>query len=363
MTSGVGCRRRCATSEPTALNDAGSAVTTVAGAAGAPAPKVGYGRARGGRLTRLRPFVPVAVLLLLCIAITLIAPNFLSRGNFVRVGIAAAIPMVLACGMTFVILLGSIDLSTEGIVAVSAVALSLLVKNLVGSWDWGLWALPAPILLGAALGFVNGAVHVRLRIPSMIASLGIGFACIGIATVVLGGITVRVVDPQIRDIALHRVLGIPFSVWIALACILVAWLIQTYTRLGRWSYVLGGGEDIAKLSGVPVGRVRVGIYTLAGFFYGIGGILCVAQFGQSQALIAQGYLFSVITSVVVGGTALTGGEGGILNTVVGVLLVIVLGNGMILVGVPPYVQQGVQGLLIIVAVALSIDRARVRMVK
>jgi len=338
-------------------------VTTGAGAVSAPAPVAVRGRAASPRLARLRPFVPAAVLLLLCVVITLIAPNFLSEGNFRRVGIAAAIPMVLACGMTFVILLGSIDLSTEGIVAVSAVALSLMVKNLVGSWDFGLWALPVPILLGAGLGCLNGTVHVRLRIPSMIASLGVGFACIGVATVVLGGITVRVSDPLIRDIALTRVLGVPFSVWTALACILLAWLIQTYTRLGRWSYVLGGGEDIAKLSGVPVGRVRVAVYTLAGFFYGIGGILCVAQFGQSQALIAQGYLFSVITSVVVGGTALTGGEGGILNTVVGVLLVTVLGNGMILVGVPPYVQQGVQGLLIIVAVALSIDRSRVRLVK
>jgi ribose transport system permease protein len=345
------------------LNDADAAVTTAAGGPAAPAARFVHGHARASRLARLRPFVPVAVLLLLCVVITVIAPNFLTEGNFRRVGIAAAIPMVLACGMTFVILLGSIDLSTEGIVAVSAVALSLLVRNLVGSWDLGLWALPVPILLGAALGFLNGAVHVRLRIPSMIASLGVGFACIGVATVVLGGITVRINDPMIRGIALTRLLGIPFSVWTAFACILVAWLIQSYTRLGRWSYVLGGGEDIAKLSGIPVGRVRIGIYTLAGFFYGIGGILCVAQFGQSQALIAQGYLFSVITSVVVGGTALTGGEGGILNTVIGVLLVTVLGNGMILVGVPPYVQQGVQGLLIIVAVALSIDRTRVRMVK
>jgi ribose transport system permease protein len=314
-------------------------------------------------LSRLRPFVPVAVLLLLCVGIALIAPNFLTRGNFVRLGVAAAIPMVLACGMTFVILLGSIDLSAEGIVAVSAVSLSLLVKNLVGPLDFGLVALPVPILLGAVLGCINGLVHVRLRIPSMIASLGVGFGCIGVATVVLSGITVRINDPAIRGIALTRWLGIPFSVWIALACIAVAWAIQNYTRLGRWSYVLGGGEDIAKLSGVPVGRVRVGIFTLAGFFYGIGGILCVAQFGQSQALIAQGYLFNVITSVVVGGTALTGGDGGILKSVVGVLLVTVLGNGMILVGVPPYVQQGVQGLLIIFAVALSIDRSRVRMVK
>jgi ribose transport system permease protein len=320
-------------------------------------------RPAGSRLSRIRPLIPVGVLILLCIGITLVSPHFATVGNIRRIGISASIPMVLACGMTFVILLGSIDLSTEGTVAVAAVAFSLLVKNLVNGQNFGLFALPVPVALGALLGFVNGWVHVRLRIPSLIASLGVGFAGIGIATVVLSGITVRIDDMTVRGIALNRFLDVPFSTWTAIVCVLIAWLVQTYTRLGRWSYVIGGGEDIAKLSGVPVGRVRVGIYTLAGCFYGIGGILCVAQFGQSQALIAQGYLFNVITSVVVGGTALTGGEGGILNTVVGVLLVTVLGNGMILVGVPPYVQQGVQGLLIIVAVALSIDRTRARLVK
>lgn len=341
------------------MSDSIGAVTA---GGGAEAPRR-LGRPAASRLARVRPLIPVGVLVLLCFGITLASPHFFTLGNAVRIGTSAAIPMVLACGMTFVILLGSIDLSVEGTVAVAAVAFSLLVKNFVNDDDFGLYALPLPILLGALLGFVNGAVHVRLRIPSLIASLGVGFGGIGIATIVLSGITVRIDDMTVRGIALTRFLGIPFSVWTALACVLIAWLVQTYTRLGRWSYVIGGGEEIAKLSGVPVGRVRIGVYTLAGFFYGIGGILCVAQFGQSQALIAQGYLFSVITSVVVGGTALTGGEGGILNTVVGVLLVTVLGNGMILVGVPPYVQQGVQGLLIIAAVALSLDRTRARLVK
>jgi ribose transport system permease protein len=328
-----------------------------------PGPPRSAGRSTDARFARLRPFVPLGVLLLICLGITLAEPHFATRANLVRIGIAAAIPMVLACGMTFVILLGSIDLSTEGTVAVAAVALSLLVKNYVNDNDFGLAALAAPIVLGAGLGLLNGALHVKLRVPSLIASLGIGFGGIGLATVVLGGITVRIADPIIRDIALTRLLGIPLSVWTAFGCVLAALFVQNYTRLGRWAYVLGGGEDVARLSGVPVGAVRMAIYTLAGVFYGIGGILCVAQFGEGQALIAQGYLFSVITAVVVGGTALTGGEGGILNSVVGTLLVTVLGNGMILVGVPPYVQQGVQGLLIIAAVALSIDRRRVRMVK
>ena len=307
--------------------------------------------------------MPVLVLVLLALAITAATPAFLSTGNLVRVAVAAAIPTVLACGMTFVILTGSIDLSTEGTVGLAATAVSLLVANLVNANDYGLWALPVGILVGALFGAVNGLVHVGLRIPSLITTLGIGFAGIGIATLILGGITVRITDPTVRAVAFYRLLGVPMVVWIALVALLLAWLIQERTRLGRWAYALGGGEDIAALSGVPTGQVRLGIFTLAGAFYGLGGTLLVAQFGQGQALIGQGLLFTTITAVVVGGTALTGGVGGVWNSLVGVLLVTVLGNGMVLVGVPPYLQQGVQGLLIITAVALSLDRSRVMLVK
>lgn len=299
----------------------------------------------------------------MCLAIAVVAPVFLQPANLVRVATAAAIPMVLACGMTFIILMGSIDLSVEGVMAVTAVITSLLVANAFNSLDYGLAVVPLVILIGGFMGFCNGLVHVKLKIPSLMASLGIGFAGIGIATLILGGITVRITDPIYRDMALARVLGIPMAVWVAAAAVLCAWFIQEYTRIGRWTYVLGGGEDIARLSGVPTGRVRIAVFTIAGLFYGLGGALAASQLGQGQALIGQGRLFTTITAVVVGGTALSGGIGGILYSVVGVLLVSVLANGMVLMGIPPYVQTGMNGLLIIVAVALSLDRARLRIVK
>ena len=157
--------------------------------------------------------------------------------------------------------------------------------------------------------------------------------------------------------------GVSLLVWIAVATVAVAWFIERYTRLGRWVFALGGGEDICRLSGIRIGRVRVAVYTLAGTFYGLAGALCVAQYGEGQALIGQGFLFSAITAVVVGGTSLAGGTGGILNSVVGVLVVTVLGNGMVLMGVPSELQEGVQGVLIIAAVGLSVDRLRSKFVK
>jgi ribose transport system permease protein len=310
-----------------------------------------------------RPWAPLAVLVLLGLVISLVNPNFLSLFNLVRILNSAAIPLVLALGATFVILMGSIDLSVEGVVALGAVALSLLVLNATTSSDLGLLAVPLVIALCGVMGLVNGLLHVGLRIPSFMTTLGMGFAGIGIATVLLSGERVRITDPLIRALAIERVLGIPTGVWIALLAFLIALVIQNYSRIGRWVYAIGGGEDLAQLSGIPVARVRVVVFTLAGLFYGLGGVLSAAQLGQGHALMGQGRLFTTITAVVVGGTALSGGVGGVQNTLVGVLVVMVLANGMVLMGVPPFVQQGVQGILIIAAVALSLDRSRIRIVK
>ena len=306
--------------------------------------------------------MPLIVLILLCMMIGLFAPRFLSTGNIIRLAASAAIPMILACGMTFIIIAGSIDLSLEGTLAVCAVALALLVSNNLNGNDFGLWAFPMVILIGAAIGFINGITHVYLRIPSILTTLGIGFAGLGLATVLAAGGAVTVSDPRIRNVAFYRLAGIPMAVWIAAACVGVACYIQNYTRLGRWTYALGGGEDIARLSGVPTGPVRIGLYTLAGAFFGLGGGMAAAQFGLGQIQISTGYLFSTITAVVVGGTALTGGVGGIPYSVIGVFVIVVLGNGMILLGIPTEAQIGVQGVTII-AVSLSLDRQTMGLVK
>jgi ribose transport system permease protein len=312
---------------------------------------------------RLGPWAPVLVLIALCILIGLINPNFLSARNLVRIANSAAIPLILGLGVTFVIIMGSIDLSIEGVVAFGAVILSLVVLNGANANDLGLLGALLVIVLGAGMGLINGIVHVGLRIPSFMATLGMWFVGVGIANAILGGVTVRVMDQGIRALALERFLGMPLAVWLALAALAVAYVIQNHTRLGRYMYAIGGGEDLAALSGIDVRRVRIAIFTIAGTFYGLGGIIAAAQQGAGFALIGQGRLFTTITAVVVGGTALMGGSGGVLQTLVGVLIVMVLSNGMVLMGISPYVQQVVQGGMIIVAVAFSVDRARLGIVK
>src|SRR5215469_5276276 len=316
-----------------------------------------------GPLGRLRPFAPFFALVVLSLLVGVLNPRFFEFNNVVRIANSAAIPLVLALGETFVIILGSVDLSVEGVLAVGSVVISLLVRNDSNANALGWTGAALAIATCAAIGCLNGLIHVQLRIPSFMATLGMWFVGIGIATLALGGSTVRVLDTSIRSLALTRLLEFPLAVWVAFGALALAWVFERFTRFGRYVYAIGGGEDLAALSGIPVKRVKVVIFTLAGAMYGLGGLLAAAQLGMGNALIGSGRLFFTITAVVVGGSALTGGEGGVLNTFIGVLIIAVLANGMVLLGISPYVQQAVQGLLIIVAVALSIDRARLKIVK
>ena len=168
-------------------------------------------------------------------------------------------------------------------------------------------------------------------------TLGTWFIGVGVANALIGGTAIRINDKLVRSLAIERdpLVGLPWGVWLALFCFLVALVIQNYTRLGRYIYALGGGEDLAALSGIPASRVRIMAFTLAGVFYAVGGILAAAQLGLGNAQIGIGRLFTTITAVVVGGTALSGGQGGVQQTLVGVLIVVVLSNGMVLMGIPP----------------------------
>jgi len=314
-------------------------------------------------LKHWRNWAPVAVLLAICVLIAIVNHNFLTAGNFSRLLNTAAIPVVLTMGATFIILMGSIDLSVEGNIAVTAVAASMLVVNDYNDANFGLLAVPVAVALGGIVGLANGLLHVKLRTPSFMTTLGVGFAGIGIATAILEGATVRISDQTFRALSLGRFLGVPMAVWIAAAAVAVAYVIQERTRIGRWLYAIGTDEVTARHAGIPIERTRILIFAIAGLFYGLGGVLSAAQFGQGHALISQGRLFTTVTAVVVGGTALSGGTGSVLNSVIGVLIVVVLTNGMVLMGIAPYVQQGVQGLLIIVAVALALDRSRLDVVK
>ncbi|HEV7250874.1 MAG TPA: ABC transporter permease [Shinella sp.] len=318
------------------------------------------------RLSRetLIKWAPLLVLLALVIFFTALNPTFFSLRNFARIAIASAPALMVAVGVTFIIVMGSIDLSMEGTISLTAVAFAFIFAQLGGSLGGMGWiAIPLVLVLGGAIGLLNGLVHVKLRIPSFMASLAMGFVGTGAAILLTGGDIVKVSDAAFRGLLTVRWLGFPLMVYIAAFFLFVAWFIQTHTTLGRNFYAVGGGEDLAHASGLNVTRVRVTGFALAGVFYAIAAILVVARIGQAESVTGSNFMFVSITSVVVGGVALWGGIGGVWNALVGVLIVGVIDNGMVVIGLPDFVQDGVLGLLVIVAVVLSTDRKMVSFVK
>lgn len=296
--------------------------------------------------------------------IYLLDSRFLSVRNFARIAISAAPALMVALGVTFIIIMGSIDLSMEGTVSVTAVSFAyafLALGATLASWAW--LALPLALLVGAAIGLLNGLVHVKLKIPSFMASLAMGFVGTGFALLLTGGDRVRVDDPIFRSLLTERWLGFPIMIYVAGIFLLLMWFVQTRTTLGRNFYAVGGGEELAAASGLNVAKVRILGFMLAGVCYGMGGLLAVAKIGIAETVTGANFMFISITAVVVGGTALWGGIGGVFNTLVGVLIVFVINNGMVVIGLPSYIQSAVLGLLVIVAVVLSTDRKSVSFVK
>jgi len=202
-------------------------------------------------------WAPLIVLLILMLFFTALEPRFFSVRNFARIAISAAPALMVAVGVTFIILMGSIDLSMEGAVSVCAVSFAFVFLWLGGSLGgWGWLALPLTLVAGAVLGLVNGLVHVRLRIPSFMASLALGFVGTGLAMLMTGGDRIRIEDPAFRALLTTRWLDFPVMIYVAGLFLLLGWFIQSRTTLGRNLYAVGGGEDLAHGSGLNVARVR-----------------------------------------------------------------------------------------------------------
>lgn len=309
-------------------------------------------------------WAPALVLLALILLFTAINPAFLTQKNFARIAITSAPALMVALGVTFIIVMGSIDLSMEGVIGLTAVLFCFAFNQFGGTLAAGAWmAVPLVLAVGALIGLVNGLIHVRLRIPSFMASLAMGFVCTGAAILLTGGDIVKINDDVFRLLLTWRIFGFPLMVYVAILAVIAAWVVQAHTVLGRNFYAVGGGEELAHASGVNVNRVRVAGFVLAGLFYAIAAIMQVARLGQAESVTGANFMFVSITSVVVGGVALWGGIGGVWNTLVGVLIVNVINNGMVVIGLPDYVQNGTLGVLVIIAVILSTDRRSISFVK
>ncbi len=305
--------------------------------------------------TLLQTLGMLPVLLLIGIGFALLSDRFLSWGNLSIVMQQAAINIVLAAGMTFVILTGGIDLSVGSILAASAMV-SVIVSKLPGL---GLLGIAGGLLTGLGFGLVNGLLIALGGLPPFIVTLGSLTAVRGIARLIGGDTTVFNPDLPFAFIGNGGVFGIPWLVVIALAVIGLSWFMLRRTVLGMRIYAVGGNPDAARLSGVRVWLVLLFVYATAGLLAGLGGVMSAARLYAANGLqLGQSYELDAIAAVILGGTSFVGGIGSIWGTLIGALIIAVLTNGLTLVGVSDIWQFIVKGLVIIGAVAL--DRYRLR---
>jgi ribose transport system permease protein len=306
---------------------------------------------------------PLLVLIILIVGLAIINPRFISSANLSNLARQGAIALIIALGMLFIILMGSIDLSAEGNMALSSVVVGLFAANYFNENNFGLWAVLLAIIAGTTMGFINGLLHTKLRIPAFMSSLGMMYVGLGIATWLSNGMNLPLRDEMILSWARGSTLSVPNLTFFGIAIFLIALFIEKYTRFGRYILAIGGAEDRAKLVGIPTEKFRILAFTLAGFFFAVAGVLNSARIGAGTSTAGLNQNFAAITAVVIGGTALTGGTGGVVQTLIGALIVTVIGNGMVLAGVHSFAQLAVQGAIITIAVILTLDRSKLPFVK
>ena len=295
------------------------------------------------------------VLILLAIAFHLMSGKFLSVNNLSIVMQQASINIVLAAGMTFVILTGGIDLSVGSVLAASAMI--AVIVSLVPGIGW--LGVPAAMLAGLVCGLANGALIAALRLPPFIVTLGSLTAVRGVARLLGADTTVFNPDLPFDVIGNGTLFGIPWLAIIAVVVILGSWFLLRRTVLGTWIYAVGGNPEAARLTGIKVPLVLLFVYGASGFLAGLGGAMSAARLYAANGLqLGQAYELDAIAAVILGGTSFVGGVGSIWGTLVGALIIAVLSNGLILVGVSDIWQYIVKGLVIIAAVAL--DRYRLK---
>jgi len=299
-------------------------------------------------------YIAYAALLVLIVFFGAMAPDlFLTRNNFEVILQNSAVQCVVAIGMTFVIIIGSIDLSVGSTMALVG-TLAALASGYIGGAAFFL----TPVF-GVIIGLVNALVFVYGRIPSFVVTLGMLSVARGLVLVIGHGWPVPIpFNGLFSDVGIP-----PVPIFIVIALAVVASFILTKTVFGRYVLAIGGDEDKSRMIGLPINRVKIIVFAMSGALAGLGGGILTAQIGSGSPTMGTGFELTAISAVVIGGTALTGGRGSILGTIVGSLVMSTLANGLIILGVSTDVQIVLTGIVLVGAVLLSIQRGKIRIMK
>jgi ribose transport system permease protein len=283
-------------------------------------------------------------------------PDFLKPSNLLAVVDRIVVIAVIAIGMTMVIITAGIDLSVGSLIALSAVVGTLTMKQL-GGLAAPAWSVPLGFVAGTLacglLGAFGGFLVARFGVAPFITTLALMMVARGLAFLITGGFSIYQVPEALSWLGQGRTLGVPNTVILLVVLYAVAHVFMSKTRLGRYIYAVGGNEEAARLSGVPVRGVLVFVYTVSGLAAGVGGCIQASQLDTGTPNVGLMYEMYVIAAVVVGGTSLAGGSGRILGTLIGAFIISVIQNGMNLLGIESYTQNVVLGLVILGAVLLD----------
>jgi ribose transport system permease protein len=310
-------------------------------------PEVASGETAAPRRIQLSQYGLAGVLLVLCVVATFSSDAFLTKANILNVLTQSSVIGILTIGMTFVILTGGIDLSVGSALAASSIYLGLQQDS------GGFVMILAALFGGVLLGTVNGLAITWGRVVPFIATLAMFSSARGLALWMSDNTPIAITNSTITDLGTKRVLGVPMPVYVFATVAVVAWVVLNRTAFGRHVVAVGGNAEAARASGIRVQRVTLAVYMISGLCVGIGAILVSGRLGSASPVIGNLYELDAIAAAVIGGTALSGGKGGIGGSVLGVLLFQVIFNLFNLLDVNTNMQAVFKGLIILAAVVLQ----------
>jgi ribose/xylose/arabinose/galactoside ABC-type transport system permease subunit len=300
----------------------------------------------------LRSYGILIAFVLIVIGMAILSPVFLTVTNVLNIIRQSSIYGIMAIGMTFVILTAGIDLSVGSILAIAGAIAAGSVKSGLGLELTILIALA----IGLGCGLLNGVLVTLGRITPFVVTLGMMSIARGLTLIYTKGYPISGFHEAFRFIGGGDLFSIPFPIIVFIVTTVLAWVILTQTRLGRYTYAIGGNEETVKLSGISADLYKTIVYMISGITSAISALILTSRLNSAEPVAGQGYELDVIAAVVIGGTSLMGGRGSVWGTLIGALLIGVINNGMNLLGISPYFQLVVKGIIIIGAVLL--DRLR-----
>ena len=302
-------------------------------------------------IQRLLPFLTLVILF---VGLAIGSPHFLTGTNLSSVVRQTAVINIMALGMTLIIVAGGIDLSVGAILAFGGLMGAMAMER--GA------AIPPAILIGILCGgfwgFTNGFLITRLRINPFIVTLGTLGIVRGITLIISNGLPVHQIPAAFSYLGEGTLAGVPFVLWILLACAALVQVLMEHTKLGRYAFAIGSNEAAAYYAGIPVAFHTTAVYAIGGMLTGLAGMIEASRLMTGQPTAGQGYELQAIAAVVIGGGSLRGGEGSVVGTLVGAFIMGLLSNGSDLLGISPYLQQAIIGAVIILAV--TVDELRKR---